>query len=670
MGFIRLFFRWSASLLVLTNLFSPGSLYSQQADSKKSFDDLSLEELLDVKISVASKTNMTQRESPGIVSVITQAEIMNSGDRDLIDVLLQVPGFVPALDLQNTVGIGIRGSWAHEGKVLLLVDGQEFNETLYSTLQLGNHFPLEQINRIEIIRGPGSATYGGYAELGVINIITKSAAEINGVSAAVAYGQMAHAYARRTMNISFGKQWKNLGIVAHSFFGQGNRSDRDYTDAYGNTFNMEGNSDLDPLNLNVGLSYKGFSTRFIMDRFRGTTRDLYDEAYSQALENDFDSYLLETKYDFKIGNKLTLFPRFNYRRQSPYQCVSEACREAEFYFAKTAERIEESLSLSYDATEKINFLAGGSFYNDLARTHSDAPDYDLFLNGRRSAEYSNGSFFAQGLIKTNWVDITIGGRMDHHSQAGNSFAPRFGLTKVKGKFHVKGLLSKAFRAPGIENLLLNPEIKPERTTVMEFEAGYQVTRNSILTGNLFNSRIKKPIVYAYDTDADVETYRNFSETGTRGFELDYRIKEEWGYVNMNYSYYRAIKNQVDYYAVEDHPDLLLGFPAHKLAGTAHIRLSRDFALTPALVYLSHRYGYTTPSDSGAPNRFDPVYLANLNFSWRDIAARGLDLDIGVYDIFGQNLKFIQPYKGSHAPLPGPSREFRARLGYRWNFSNN
>jgi outer membrane receptor for ferrienterochelin and colicin len=219
-----------------------------------------------------------------------------------------------------------------------------------------------------------------------------------------------------------------------------------------------------------------------------------------------------------------------------------ACGEEESYSGKTAERIEESLGLSYNATERLNILAGGSFYKDLAHTAPDAPDYDLFLNGQRSTDYSNGSFFAQGLLRTNWVDVTIGGRMDRHSQAGNSFAPRFALTKVLGKFHVKGLVSKAFRAPGIENLLLNPEIKPERTTVMEFEAGYQITRNSILTGNVFNSRIKKPIVYAYDPEANVETYQNFSETGTRGFELDYRIKEGWGYVNMNYSYYRAIEN--------------------------------------------------------------------------------------------------------------------------------
>jgi len=96
MGFIKLFFRWPVRLLAMAVFLSPSALYPQSTDGKKGFDDLSLAELLDVKISVASKTSMTQRESPGIVTVITQAEIINSGARDLIDVLFQVPGFVPA----------------------------------------------------------------------------------------------------------------------------------------------------------------------------------------------------------------------------------------------------------------------------------------------------------------------------------------------------------------------------------------------------------------------------------------------------------------------------------------------------------------------------------------------------------------------------------------------
>ena len=87
-----------------------------------------------------------------------------------------VPGFHFGVDVTNVVGVGVRGNWGHEGKVLMLIDGMEMNENLFSTLQFGQHYNLQNIEKIEIIRGPGSSIYGGFAELGVINIITKSGA--------------------------------------------------------------------------------------------------------------------------------------------------------------------------------------------------------------------------------------------------------------------------------------------------------------------------------------------------------------------------------------------------------------------------------------------------------------------------------------------------------------
>ena len=125
--------------------------------------DLSLADLLDTQVDVASKKAQTSRETPGIVSVITRDDIVASGARDLVDVLALVPGFAPGVDVEGVVDLGIRGQWGHEGKILMLIDGQPMNELLYSTLQLGHHYPLENIDRIEVIRGPGSAIYGGYA---------------------------------------------------------------------------------------------------------------------------------------------------------------------------------------------------------------------------------------------------------------------------------------------------------------------------------------------------------------------------------------------------------------------------------------------------------------------------------------------------------------------------
>ena len=114
----------------------------------------------------STKQSTGIRETPGIITVITEEEIQQSGARDIIDLFqLLVPGFGFGVDVEGVVGIGVRGLWAHEGKVLFMVDDQEINEGMFGTVQLGNHFSLENINRIEIIRGPGSAVYGGFASV-------------------------------------------------------------------------------------------------------------------------------------------------------------------------------------------------------------------------------------------------------------------------------------------------------------------------------------------------------------------------------------------------------------------------------------------------------------------------------------------------------------------------
>src|SRR5579863_3147897 len=94
--------------------------------------NVSLDSLLNVDTAVATKVPTNLRETPGVITVITREEIMDSGARDLQDVLVLVPGFSPGVDVEGVVDFGIRGNWGHEGKMLLLVDGQPMNETLFS----------------------------------------------------------------------------------------------------------------------------------------------------------------------------------------------------------------------------------------------------------------------------------------------------------------------------------------------------------------------------------------------------------------------------------------------------------------------------------------------------------------------------------------------------------
>ena len=136
-------------LLILLNLISAHKINAQDTTfTAAGYDTLSLQDLMNIKLTVASSTELTPRQSPAIVTYITASDIKNYGATDLMSVLKQIPGFDFGADVEGVVGLGVRGNWSHEGKVVLLIDGQEMNEGLYSTLQFGNNYPVQNIERI------------------------------------------------------------------------------------------------------------------------------------------------------------------------------------------------------------------------------------------------------------------------------------------------------------------------------------------------------------------------------------------------------------------------------------------------------------------------------------------------------------------------------------------
>jgi len=669
--------------LLLTLFILEGTvIFSQETNGKKDtldYYDMSLEQLIAMKahgipseleelinslIAAASRHPLSARESPSIVTLITEEEIRNTGARDLIDVLRLVPGFDFGVDVEGVVGIGTRGLWAHEGKILLLIDGQEMNDPLYGINAFGNHFSVDHIKRIEVIRGPGSATYGGCAEYGVINVITKSGNDLNGISVSALAGQMASAAGRRNFSLSAGKQSKDLQFTLGAFIGKTNQSDRNYTDFFGNTYNMAGNSDQNPTCLNAGLSYKNLSARWILDQYHTTERDEYDTITSKPHPIDYTSRFLELKYSARMGkkNELTITPKFNVKRQTPWETVWDDDSIAPDY-SKTALRYTGNITASYNLTRKINFIGGGEAYWDKAEDNSY--DSSFFSNGEKTVHYSNQAYFLQASVKTRIVNFIAGARADIHSTYGSAFVPRLGITKKSKKVHFKALYSNSFRAPSIENINLGSSIKPELTRVFEFETGYQLTRKSIVTANVFDIYTKDPIVYFYDDSLQTDNYYNYGETGSKGAEIEYRMRDKWGYLILNYSYYSvAGKERITDYAVPENTSMLLAFPSHKINLNSFFKINKYVGISPSASYIGERYGYTHVDSTGytVAGKFKPVLLANLFITIRNLAP-GLTIGMGCYDLLGSNYKFIQPYNGYHAPLPGPSREFLVKITY-------
>lgn len=638
--------------LVLVTTFS----YSQTTPPPEDVPELSLEELMNIKISV-SKTDLSIRETPAIISVITRKEIQNMGARDLMDVLNQIPGLNFGVDIQNVVGAGMRGNWGHEGKILLLIDGLEMNETLFSTTQFGQHYDIKNIDRIEIIRGPGSSIYGGYAELGVINIITQTGNLTKGVSVQTQAGMGADAMHRADVGFTIGNGTEDFNYSVSGYVGSGIRSPFDYVDVNGDAASFKNKSALKPMMFNANINKKNLTMRLLYDGYSVETVDQFGLIEPKD-EIAFNQLFGEVKYKIQASEKFSITPRVGFKTGSPW-FVKES---GTYPYEIKATRISPVVNLDWAASENFQLVAGFDSYFDKGEYTGDGvTDY---FGTSNSVNYSNIGVFAQGVYKTSFANLTLGARMDNHSEFGSAFSPRIGITKMMDKVHVKLLYSRAFRAPAIENINFNPDITPEKTGVAELELGFKPNNNNFITVNFFDITIDDPIVY----EGSANTYLNFDEAGSRGFEVEYRINARWGYITANYAYYTAKdKNKVALYADPTEEARVLGLPSGRVNVMSSITLSDAWSINPSLNYIGKRAGITSidVSDNYVYSEFDAQFFFNLYLRY---TKGNFDGGIGVYDLLDEKQFFVQPYASGHTPLPGLGREFLIKLTYKIPFA--
>ncbi len=257
----------SILLLTIAALLQLSSLALAQDKSTPDISSLTLEDLLNMPTSVASGSKdkvAPLREAPGIISVITEDQIRKSGYRDLVDVLRMVPGFgiETGQDNAGTLTPSFRGLKAGEGKMQLQVNGFSYVEFSYVNVQVFNRFPIDAIKQIEIIRGPGSAVYGGWAELTVVNVMLKDGADLNGFLVSGFGSQMAKAPGRRNILVSGGKKIGDWNYSVHGFLGKGELSDREFTNERGQTYRFDKETGYGSKSININASYKNLQSGY------------------------------------------------------------------------------------------------------------------------------------------------------------------------------------------------------------------------------------------------------------------------------------------------------------------------------------------------------------------------------------------------------------------------
>lgn len=628
------------------------------------------------KFTTGNHIAQTVKYTPSAISVITEEDILNSGARDLIDILRLIPGFDFGVDVLNMVGPSIRNNWAYEGGILLLIDGIEMNERRYGTIQLGHHYPIDHIQKIEIMRGPGSIVYGGFARLGVINIISKSAKKSPDFSIIARYGKMQKGQGHQSLHFYAAHQFNSdTNINLTTKISKAYRSDRLYQDSFGNTISLANANQLNDIFANIGFQSKYVDLRFLIDDYRSNSEDDLLEIIPANISKTFTNYVFDLKYHRDITSRLQLKTNFNYSNQLPWSRKQFIAGKMRYTDALLSQRYLAEISANYHANHWLDMSGGIQLnyekFNNIAGQYDEYHTPDQLLNPLPN--YMVITPYVESIIKTDWGQLNLGLRYDQHNIFQANLSPRLGLTYQTDDWHYKLLYTSSFRAPTIENHLLNHFIRPERTRSYELELGYQFNSHIQLTLNSYYLSTIQKIVYGNTIEGAELQYNTLDLINTIGIETQLSFKYDWGNIDFNHSYSQMLKNATDYQPIDNINQKVvdstktLAFPSHKFVLKGHFELTNHWSINPALIISTNRYGYDqfNADNQLLLKKYPAEVLANIYCRYQDFLIKDLEFGFGIYDILGTHHQFIQPYNSGHAPLPDRSREFIVKFAYQF-----
>lgn len=683
--------------MIMTTLFAASHML--QANAADNLLELSLTELMEFEITVASgpENKLTKRESPGIVTVLTRQDIDATGASNLFELLRFVPGFDIGSDAYNLTGFIVRGYAAVEGKVLMNLNGMPINENTYGTLFSAANETLDHIQRIEIIRGPGSALYGGFAELAVINIITR---DMQG---------------KHELAVGTNRTNADTGYVTTSFSGGIDSNlieglDINYFASYGERDNTEGYyiaAGSDSVYENSEDMHEKDSVSLLVD---GAFKDLYfDVLYSRARSDlpvssyDFDLEDYRYRPDPARQSYNAFITRLGYRYHGMKNTVINTSVQygqfesgqyndtfvetyPDWFFDIPTERLNIEIQAHHKPTglDMLSIDVGVGGYQDKAELSQRMVDYMAYwLSDTEevagSQKYDTHYVFLQGILDAGDYTFTAGARTDEHDAFDRVTVPRFALTYTNGPFHYKLLAARAFKAPTLNNIILQKglyaPIAPERNENYEIELGYLFGEHTKVVFNIFDNTLTDVITYEWSNS----TYLNGGEFNTRGAELMTRVSGPWGFVALNISrhwlhdvdvltsqdYFRYYTPESDY---NESNDKLLGSAETQVALYGEYKINDQLSLDASMIYFGDRYSIDYREDLGYAYyaEVESDVLTNIFLRATDVYTKRLDLAVGVYNLTNaDNVITSLDYNNSIAHRPGLGRRLDLRMKYEF-----
>ncbi len=496
-------------------------------------DDLSLDDLLNTRITTASKFSQRISESPSTATVIRGEEIRSHGWRNLSEALASVRGFEisTATDYRY---LGVRGfsqPGDYNSRILLLIDGIPANDGIYDQAMIGSEFPLDMnlIERIEVVPGPGSALYGGNAYLAVVNVITRQS---DSIGRSVTVGAGSNGFSSGQANAGgrdgTGRHWL---ISASTERSTGSARHFPQWDGIGGGDGWARGLD-DERQRRLFLRYGGeaWSVHLLHGRRqKDAAGALYAADFDAPVTNIDATTQIGLRFQRPLKTTWTLegqayAGQFHWEGRYRYSGAWESDMARSGWLGGSAQ-------LTGKPWENQTWVLGASIRDDFKRDQENT-------GGLSQGKRRTLSLYAQDDIRlTNMFALNLGGRYDRDTLGSRQVSPRAALiVNLPGATVLKLMTGKAFRPPNAYESnysypgtqLAGGTLKPERIATTEIALEQALGAHGRWTASMYRNRFRDMLGTVTDFSTGLQQVQNIGDALTEGLELGARYRFSGG----------------------------------------------------------------------------------------------------------------------------------------------
>lgn len=602
------------SILIHNNLFKRASLilplfyliYFNSSAQSGDAASVSLDSLLNIRISSASKYEQPTAEAPSSVTVLTSEDIRNFGWDHVGEALMAVRSLFVSDD-RNYQYLGVWGfsrPTDYNNRVLVLIDGHTLNEPLWGTGPLALELQglnIEMLERIEVLRGPSSSLYGNYAVQLIINMVFKQGKGSKLIQASVEQGSWGHYQA----SVGGGKRFTNgfdfsFGARANSYAGQ-NLYFAEYDDSTTNFGIAQKRDGRKGAGFFAQAAWKGLNLKSIYcSRLVNYPTGAFGTLFNTPGTNNVDNHgFVELSYSHAFKGKQLLSARiYNDRYNYTGNYAFDDTLDGNLTEYAKVNWYGSEVRLQMDLLSSNRLIVGAE-----ANRYTHA-SYDLHyaISGQflyLNKPFSTYSFFLQDEFQLSPKILLNGGlRFDQQIYENRALNPRIAiLYHPTDKSTFKLSYAQAFRSPSVTELdvqdstfvLGNVGLHPEKIRAVQLIWEHRISTNSWVTANLYHSRIADLIDPVIDSNGYYR-YQNLSATAGTGIEGEYNFTLPGGTRFYSSAVYQIATQKGSGDELTNSPRIMLK-AGITLPVLHHLRLSQD-----ALFESSRITVYGTQSD--------------------------------------------------------------------------